>query len=177
MKDTRLPKCVMFGELVGEKIDGVEMAQDGGTRGGTFHGKMNRWRKKQGGTTACSSMSDRDGKDKEEDSPKQSCSSWFVHRRVNKPKVVKTCILRAFLFADTILPFSGNRFLSLFCFVLFSSSCFLHRIRGPSFNRSSIRMRPDSNTQLVKAVLYTIVPQSPFFSFCTPKYCRLQKCG
>ena len=29
----------------------------------------------------------------------------------------------------------------------------------------------------VKAALYTIVPRSPFFAFCTPKYCRLQKCG
>ena len=26
----------------------------------------------------------------------------------------------------------------------------------------------------LKAALYTIVPRSSFFSFCTPKYCRLQ---
>ena len=30
------------------------MAQDGGTRGGTFHGEMNRCREGQGWTTACS---------------------------------------------------------------------------------------------------------------------------
>ena len=29
----------------------------------------------------------------------------------------------------------------------------------------------------IKAALYTIVPRSPFFAFCTPKYFRLQKCG
>ena len=29
----------------------------------------------------------------------------------------------------------------------------------------------------IKAALYTIVPRSPFFASCTPKYCRLQKCG
>ena len=39
------------------------MAQDGGRRGGTFHGKMDRCRESQGWTTACSSMPERDGKD------------------------------------------------------------------------------------------------------------------
>ena len=32
------------------------MAQNGRTRGGTFHGKMDRCRKNQGWTTACSGM-------------------------------------------------------------------------------------------------------------------------
>ena len=32
-----------------------EMAQDGGTRGGKFHGEMDRSRESQGWTTACSS--------------------------------------------------------------------------------------------------------------------------
>ena len=39
------------------------MSQNGKTRGGTFHGKMNRCRKNQGWTTACSGMPERDGKD------------------------------------------------------------------------------------------------------------------
>ena len=39
------------------------MAQNGGTRGGTFHGEIDRRRKSQGWTTACSSMPERDGKD------------------------------------------------------------------------------------------------------------------
>ena len=87
MKDTRLSKCVMFGELVGGAgcVGGQEkewmgcflddlrafginarpvvddssprpeewMAQDGGTRGGIFHGEMDRSRENQGWTTAC----------------------------------------------------------------------------------------------------------------------------
>ena len=74
MEDTRLSKCVMFVELMGgqEKewmrcllddlgIFGIKvdqwtkcspgrggMARDGGTRGGTFHGKMGRCREKPG---------------------------------------------------------------------------------------------------------------------------------
>ena len=46
------------------------MAQNGRTRGGTFHGEMNRCRENQGWATACSGMPERDGKDQEEDSPK-----------------------------------------------------------------------------------------------------------
>ena len=46
------------------------MAQDGGTRDGTFHGEMDRCRESQGWTTACSRMYERDGKDQGEDSPK-----------------------------------------------------------------------------------------------------------
>ena len=96
MEDTRLPKCVMFGELVGgggggllgpgKRVDVAlpgrpqsfryqrrpvgdcspergGMAQDGATRGGTFHGEMDRCRESQGWTTACSSMLERDGED------------------------------------------------------------------------------------------------------------------
>ena len=53
------------------------MAQNGRTRGGTFHGEMDRCRENQGWTTACSGMPERDGKDQEEDSPKQAGSCWF----------------------------------------------------------------------------------------------------
>ena len=96
MEDTRLPKCVMFGEMVGgagcvrgqEKewmgcfLDDLRAfginadqwttaAQDEGewrrTRGGTFHSKLDRCRESQGWTTACSGMPDRDGKDQGED--------------------------------------------------------------------------------------------------------------
>ena len=107
---TRLPKCVMFGDMVGgvglcggagKRVDGVfpgrpqsfqhqrrpvddcspgrgGMAQNGRTSGGTFHGKMDRCRKTQGWTTACSGMPERDGKDQGEDSPKQAGSCWFA---------------------------------------------------------------------------------------------------
>ena len=108
MEDTRLPKCVMFGELVGgmgcaggkekewmaclldnlrayqrRSVDDccspghgeVEWRKDGGIRGGTFHGHMDRCRESQGWTTAYSSinnMPERDGKDQGEDGPKQA---------------------------------------------------------------------------------------------------------
>ena len=58
-------------------------------------------------------------------------------------------------------------------------------IANPSYDNISIgdgSVVPKQNTgriviQGIKAALYTIVPRSPFFAFCTPKYCRLQKCG
>ena len=43
------------------------MTQDGGTRGGTFHGDTDRCREIQGWTTACSIISERYGKDQGED--------------------------------------------------------------------------------------------------------------
>ena len=55
-----------------------EMAQNGRTRGGKFHGEMDRCREKQGWTTACSGMPERDGKGQEEDSPKQAGLCWFA---------------------------------------------------------------------------------------------------
>ena len=100
MEDTRLPKCVMFGELVGgagcvggqekEEWMGVfpgrpqrfrhqrrpadncspgrgRVAQNGGTRAGTFHGEIDRCRESQGWTTACSRMPKRDEKGERED--------------------------------------------------------------------------------------------------------------
>ena len=55
------------------------MAQNGRTRGGTFHGEMDRCRENQGWTTACSvGMPERDGKNQEEDSPEQAGSCWFA---------------------------------------------------------------------------------------------------
>ena len=41
------------------------MAQNGGTRGGTFHGEMDRCREIKCWTTTCSGMPERDGKSKE----------------------------------------------------------------------------------------------------------------
>ena len=93
MEDTRLSKCVMFGELVGaagcvgghdkewvgcflddllwhqrRSVDDCSpgrggMAQEGGTKGGTFHSEIDLCRESRGWTTACSSMPERDGKD------------------------------------------------------------------------------------------------------------------
>ena len=109
MEDTRLPKCVMFGEIVGgvgcvggqEKEwmgcflddprafgivdqwttavqDEGEWRRTGRTRGGTFHGKIDRCKENQGWTTACSGLLERDGKDQGEDSPKQADSCWVA---------------------------------------------------------------------------------------------------
>ena len=111
MEDTRLPKCLMFGEMVedagcvgGQKKEwmrcflddlgafgingdqwttaaqgeGEWVAQNGRTRGGTFHGKINRCRESQDWTTTCSGMPERDGKDQGVDNPKQAGSCWFA---------------------------------------------------------------------------------------------------
>ena len=84
------------------------MAQDGGTRGGTFHGEINHCKESQGWTTACSSssMSGRDGKDQRQDSPKQAGSCAGSLAIVDKPQVARTCILGA----DVVLSFSGVTF-------------------------------------------------------------------
>ena len=59
-----------------------EVVQYGGTRGGTFHGEMDRYRESEGWTTLCSSISERDGKDQGEDGPKQVvCLCWFTRHR------------------------------------------------------------------------------------------------
>ena len=42
------------------------MAQNGETRGGAFHGEMDRCRESQGWTTTCSAMPERDGKEQGE---------------------------------------------------------------------------------------------------------------
>ena len=54
------------------------MAQNGRTRGETFHGEMDRCRENQDWTTACSGMPERDGKNQGEDRPKQAGSCWFA---------------------------------------------------------------------------------------------------
>ena len=59
-----------------DKARGI--AQNGGKRGGTFHGEMDRCRGSQGWTAACSRMPERNGKNQEEDSPKQAHSCWFA---------------------------------------------------------------------------------------------------
>ena len=151
MEDTRLPKCVMFGETVGgagcvggegKRVDGVfpgrsqsfrhqrrpmddcspgrgGMAQNGRTRGGAFHGEMDRCRENQGWTTACSGMPERDGKNQEEDSPKASglvlvrsplltSHKWrelvSSGRLVCRYHGVFSLVLRLFCFASYFVP-------------------------------------------------------------------------
>ena len=152
MKNTRLPKCVTFGELVGgrglrgrprKRMDGVPpgrlqsfryqrrqvddcspgrggMAQDGRTRGETFHGEMDRRRERQGWTTAWRSMSERDGDDQDRiaQSKRVRTGSLAI---VDTPRVARTCNIRAF---DLQMSCCLSPVLSLFCFVSFSSFCF-----------------------------------------------------
>ena len=54
------------------------MAHNGRTRGGTFHGEIDRYRENQGWTTACGGIPERDAKNQEQDSPKQAGSCWFA---------------------------------------------------------------------------------------------------
>ena len=99
------------------------MAQNDGTRGGTFHGEIDRCRENQDWTTVCSRMFQRDGKD----SPNQACSSWFARHTCSSlatgganfyPPGVSVCrchvaFLRRYIFSSGWL-----------CFVSFSSFCF-----------------------------------------------------
>ena len=96
------------------------MTQDGRTRGGTFHGEMDLCRENQGLTTACCGMPERDGKDPEEDSPKQAGSCWFAHpccltRSVWRELVSSGCFVCRY--HDVF--FSGVTFV-LFCFAFVS---------------------------------------------------------
>ena len=90
------------------------MAQDGATRGGMFHGEMDRCRESQGWTMACSRMPEHDGKNEGEDSPKQACSCWFARH---------SCLARSganlyppgFVWlANAELSFSGVTFVLVF---------------------------------------------------------------
>ena len=149
MENTRLQKCVMFGEMGGggraawgeqEKewmvcfLDDLRafslskptsgrllycspgrggMAQDGGTRGGTFHGEMNRCRQSQGCTRVQYAVvySNVTGRTKKRiTQSKQGCSCWFAR---HKSQVARTCILRAFFGFPILLSFSGVTFVFL----------------------------------------------------------------
>ena len=97
------------------------MAQNGRTRGGIFHGEMDRCRESRGWTTACSSgMPERDGKDQGEDIPKQAGSCWFA-----RPCRLATSGANLYppgvWFADGVMT-SFSSGVSLFRFASFSSS-------------------------------------------------------
>ena len=107
------------------------ITQNGGTRGGTFHGEMDRRRGSQGWTTACSRMPERDGNDQGEDSPKQAGSCWFA-----RPCKLVTSGANLYppgvWFADVMTSFSGVTFV-LFCFVF----VFMLSLKSRSFVQSS----------------------------------------
>ena len=105
-------------------------------KGRSVHGESRGW------TTACSSrsMSEHDGKDQGEDSPKQACSCWFANHGCRK--------WRELIPSGRFLGLQMSCCLSLalrFYFVSFSSFRF-HRSRGPSSNRSSIQQHSFGTT-------------------------------
>ena len=85
------------------------MVQDGRTRGGMFHGEMDRCRETLGWTTTCSSTLERDGKGQGGNNLKQACSCWFVrHHSYLATSGTNLYLPSVFvLFVDSILPFSG----------------------------------------------------------------------
>ena len=87
------------------------MAQDGETRGGTFHGEIDRFRESHGWTTACSRMPEHDGKDQKERIAQNKRARAGSLATVYEPQVARTCILQA----DVVLSFSDVTFV-LLCF-------------------------------------------------------------
>ena len=146
MEDTRLPKCVIFGELVGEKErkgcflhdcspGRVGMAQNSGTTSGTFHGEMDRCRESQGWTKVCSRMPERDGNDPGEDSPKQAGSCWFA-RSCSLATSDANSYPPGVGFADVMMSFFRVT-LVLFCFVF----VFMFVLKPRLFIQSSLDMQ------------------------------------
>ena len=188
MEDTRQPKCVMFGEMLGGAgcVGGQEKewmgcflddlrafginadqwtttAQDEGEwrrkaeQGGrTFHGKMDRCRKKQGWTTACSGMPERDGKDQGEDSPKQAGSRWFARPCCLATSGANLCPPGVW-FADVMTSFSGVPFV-LFCFVF----VFMLSLKPRPFVQSSFDMQAPRHPH-VFFFLFFIIWRCRFF--------------
>ena len=136
MEDTRLPKCVMSGELVrgagcvgGQGKEWISWTtseasastptsgrlqprtrEDGAERwnkGRNISWQNDRCRESQGWTTACSRMSDRDGKDQEEDSPKQVGSCWFARLSLLTSHMGANLYPPGVWFADVMTSFSG----------------------------------------------------------------------
>ena len=105
------------------------MAQNGGTRGGTFHGENNRCRGSQGWTTACSRMPERDGKDQGEDSPTQTGSCWFA-----RPSLLTSHKWRELVSSGGLVCRCHDAFFWCYTFVLL---CFVF-----VFKLSSLKPRP-----------------------------------
>ena len=93
------------------------MAQDGGTRGGTFHGELDCCREDWDWTTAYSGMPERAKKDQVQDkSRNQVCLGWFARRSLLASSGVNLYPPGVWS-ADAMLSFSGVTFI-LFLFYL-----------------------------------------------------------
>ena len=69
------------------------MAQDGGARGGTFHGEIDLCGERQGRTTACSSMPEREGENIKERIAQSKSARAGLLAIGDEPHVARTCIL------------------------------------------------------------------------------------
>ena len=76
---------------------------------------------------------------------------------IDPPHMAETCVLRVF---GLQISCRLSLVLRWFCFVSLSSFLFLLKPRSPSFNRSSIRMRPDSPTCVRSYLSVFFVPLS-----------------
>ena len=137
------------------------MTQDGGTGGGTVHGEIDLCRESQGWTTACNSMPERDGKDQEEDSPKQAARAGSLVI-VDKPQVAGTCILRAFG-VQMSCCLSGVVTFVLFCFVFVILPSLEPRPFVQTFSDMHAPRQPHAVTQQLSASFFVSV--SSFFLF------------
>ena len=133
------------------------MAQNGGTRDGTFHGEMDRCGGSQDWTTACSRMPERDVKDQEEDSPKQAGSCWFA-----RPCWLAISGANSYppgvLFADVMKSFSGVTFV-LFCFVF----VLMRSLKPRPFVESSIGMQAPGRPHVFLSFLLLFIWRCRFF--------------
>ena len=105
------------------------VVQDGGTRGRTFHGEMDRCRKSRAGTrhtVVCSNVTGRTTERMVQSNRARVCSLAIA----DSSQVARTCILQAFLGLHILCCLTLA--FSLFCYVSFSYFCF-----KLSCNRSS----------------------------------------
>ena len=94
------------------------------TRGGIFHGEVDRYRESQGWTTACSGMSERDGKDQGEDSPKQAGSFVLVRSLLLTSHKWRELVSSGRLAFGLQMSWGISLVLCLFCFASFLSLWF-----------------------------------------------------
>ena len=121
------------------------MVQDGGTRGGTFHGEMDHCRetKVRAGLWHAIMCPNVTGMTKERIAQSKHARAGSL-AMVDWLQAARSCILRTVM---SCLSFSGVTFF-WFCFVFIFFFVAFIQGRGPSFNRSSICMRAPVATRI-----------------------------
>ena len=140
-----------------EAQDEGEWRRNDGSRGGTFHGEMNRCRGSQGWTTASSRMPERDGKDQGEDSPKQAGLCWFA-RPCRLASSGANVYPLGVWFADTMTFFTGVTFV-LFCFIF----VFMLLLKPRPFVQSSFDMQAPRQPHVILVFFILFIWRCRFF--------------